>query len=181
MNKRYLILVMTLALALVPVLAHATARLTNVTPVAGGCVFGPTGPAVQAWDIETGFQYTITIEGVTECAEGGTAATLGIRVASTSAGNKYPVATFVAPGVYEFIFYLREDWVCTFPIYYCAEPNDDSTGIVVIRNDGVPFQAHLRAATFEPGCTNPVETIGSGCDVVEVEESSWGTLKASYK
>lgn len=180
MNNRYVMLAVILALALVPVFAHANARLTNVAPVDGGCVSGPTGPSVQAWDIEQGYTYTVTIEGVTECAEDGTAATLDVRVSSTPNGNTYLVANYVSAGVYEFNFTMPEEGVCTFPIYYCTVPYDDSTGIVVIRDDGVGFQAHLRSATFEGGCTNPVENIGEGCDVVGVEESSWGTLKATF-
>lgn len=180
MKIRYVMLAAILALALVPVLAHANARLTNVTPVDGGCVSGPTGSSVQAWDIENGKTYTVRIEGVTECADGGTAATLGVRVNSFPNGNTDLVADFVEAGVYEFNFTMDEEGVCTFPINYCTTPGESNTGIVVTRDDGGTFQAHLRSATFEEGCINPVTNIGEGCDVVGVEESSWGALKAIF-
>ena len=181
MNKRYLIVGTILALLLVPLTAHANARLTNVTPVNGGCVSGPHGPATQAWDIEAGETYTITLEYVTECADGGTAATLDVRVNSSNTGNMDLVATMVATGVYEFDFTMPAEGICTYPINYCTTPGMGPSGIVVIRDDGVEFQAHLRASTFEAGCTNPAENIGGDCEVIGNDESSWGAIKATYK
>lgn len=83
-----------LALSIAPGLAMADARLTSVVPVDGGCVSGPTGPAVQAWDVEPGETYTLTINDVLECANGGTDATLPVRVNDTAVGNTDLVATF---------------------------------------------------------------------------------------
>jgi hypothetical protein len=48
----------------------------------------------------------------------------------------------------------------------------------VLRNDGGSFQAHLRAATFGPGCTSPTPI--NGC-TTPVQKKSWGSLKAHYR
>lgn len=180
MNKRYYVFFAILVLAVLPVLAHANARLVSVTSVSGGCVSGPTGGSVQAWDVEPGETYTLTITHVFECANNGTDPTLNVRVNSTTNGNVDLVAVNVGPGVYEFDFTMPEDGVCTYPIFYCTTPGDGFSGIFVIRDDGGPFQAHLRAATFDPGCTNPKEIIGPDCQTVPVEESSWGAIKMLY-
>ena len=180
MIKRYFVCFTILALALVPVLANAAPRLVSVTPVGSGCVSGPTGPAVQAWDIELGETYTVTVADVFECAAGGTGPTIDVRVNNTDLGNVDLVATLVSPGVYAFDFTMPLDGLCTFPIFTCTTPGMASTGDVVIRDDGVGFQAHLRAATFEAGCTNPVAILGGICSPVPNDESSWGTLKALF-
>jgi hypothetical protein len=179
-TKRYLVCFAVLTLAVLPVIAHANARLVSVTPVAGGCVSGPTGPTVQAWDVEPGETYTLRLTHVLECANGGTDATLNVRVNSTTHGNTDLVATNVAPGVYEFDFTMPTDAVCTFPILYCTTPGDGSSGIFVHRDDGVTFQAHLRAASFEAGCTNPTSLLGPACQPVPVETSTWGAIKTLY-
>ncbi len=36
-----------------------------------GCVSGPTGGAVQSWDVERGDTYTLTLSNVTDCAQRG--------------------------------------------------------------------------------------------------------------
>src|SRR5438034_433184 len=100
MPRRYLITLAALACLALPALAQANARLISVVPTDGGCVAGPSGPAVQAWDVEPGKTYEITISNVTECANGGTDATLNVRVNSTSSGNTDIVATLVVPGTY---------------------------------------------------------------------------------
>lgn len=179
-RKRYLLCFTILAMSVMPVVASATAMLTNVTNVSGGCVSGPTGPTTQAWDIEPGETYKVTLSNVLECANGGTDATLNVRLNNTDLGNTDLVATNVAVGVYEFNFTLPVDAVCTYPINYCTTPGVNSSGIKVIRNDGVNFQAHLRAASFGPGCTNPTEVLGPHCNTVAVEESSWGATKRLY-
>jgi len=180
MKIRYLFMIAVLALIVVPVAASANARLISVTSVSGGCVSGPTGPAVQAWDTEPGETYKLTISHVAECANGGTDATLNVRINSTTHGNTDIVATYVSPGVYEFEFTLPADAVCTFPIFYCVTPGEYNTGLYVMRDDGGMFQAHLRSATFEAGCTNPTENLGPDCQVVPNEESTWGKVKALY-
>ncbi len=157
------------------------ARLTNVTAVDGGCVSGPTGPAVQSWDVEPSKTYTLTITNVTECAGGGTDATLNVRVNSSGSGNTDIVATLVAAGTYEFNYTMPADASCTLAIFYCTTPGDGSSGLFTRRDDGDNKQAHLRAATFDPGCTNPQEIIGEFCDSVPVEAKSWGLVKTRYR
>ncbi|MDH3497857.1 MAG: hypothetical protein OER21_13935 [Gemmatimonadota bacterium] len=181
MTKRYSFLIAVLALALLPAIASANARLISVTPVASGCVSGPTGPAVQAWDVEPGETYTLTISYVLECANGGTDPTLDVRVNSTTHGNTDIVATYVSDGVYQFNYTMPTDGVCTFPIFYCTTPGNAYTGIFVVRNDGGMFQAHLRAASFDAGCTNPQALIGPACQTVPVDEATWGQVKALYR
>jgi len=180
-NKRYFVSISILALTILPMMAHADARLVSVTPVSGGCVSGPTGPAVQAWDVEPGETYTLRITHVLECANGGTDPTLDVRINSGTHGNTDYVATNVAPGVYEFDVTLPKDAVCTFPILYCTTPGDNSTGIFVIRDDGGSFQAHLRAASFKEGCTEPNPLYGGSCGPVPTENSTWGAIKSLYE
>ncbi|UCH85094.1 MAG: hypothetical protein JSW50_05235, partial [Candidatus Latescibacterota bacterium] len=180
MMSKYLACITILVLIALPTITHANARLVSVTSVSGGCVSGPTGPSVQSWDVEPGETYTITIADVLECANNGTDPTLNVRVNSTATGNTDLVAVNVAPGVYAFDFTLPADALCTFPIFYCTTPGEYSTGLLVIRDDGVNFQAHLRASSFDAGCTNPIELVGPECETVPVEKSSWGAIKALY-
>jgi hypothetical protein len=177
---KYLLCILVLTLVFLPVSANANARLVSVTPVSGGCVSGPTGPFVQSWDVEVGETYTIRITHVTECANNGTDPTLNVRVNSTVVGNTDLVATLVAPGVYEFDFTMPLDALCTLPIFYCTTPGEGNSGLLVNRDDGGAFQAHLRASSFDVGCTNPVELWGPECDTVPVRESSWGAIKTLY-
>lgn len=179
------------ALLVLPAVGYAldkgTARLVSVTPVNGGCVMGPTGATTQAWDIQPGYTYTIRLEDVTECANGGTDPTLDIRVNSSTPNHEYTdlVATNVAPGVYEFDFTLPTNAVCTMPILYCTVPGQWlTTGLFVRRDDGAtnsngqPFTSHLRASTWSAGCTNPVMRVGPECGTVPAEQSTWGKIKS---
>lgn len=177
------LLVAAAALIAAPAIAIdlGTGRLISVTPVDGGCVSGPTGPFVQAWDVEPGKTYTLTITNVTECAAGGTAATLNVRVNSSGSGNTDVVATFVAPGTYSFSYTVPADASCTLPIFYCTTPGDASTGLFTRRSDGGAYQAHLRASTFGPGCTNPQQIIGPYCAATNSTARSWGRLKMIYR
>ena len=160
-------------------LAHANARLTSVVALDGGCVSGPTGPTTQFWDVQPGKTYQLTITNVTECGSSGTAATIGVRINSTGSGNFDLVATNTGVGTYTFSFTMPANAACTFVISYCTTPGQGSTGIKVNRNDGGPFQAHLRASTFGPGCTTPTPI--TTCTSVGVQQSSWGTLKTYYR
>ena len=182
MNKCFRVVLIALICAVVPVAASATARLINVTPVDGGCVAGPSGPFVQSWDVQPGYTYNITIDNVAECANGGTDPTLNVRVNSSVSGNTDIVATFVAPGTYEFTFTIPVGAACTLPIFYCTTPGDNSSGIFVVRNDGVMYQAHLRASTWSAGCTNPQEIYQSPwCGPVPTESTTWGSVKSIYR
>ena len=178
--SKFLLIVSILMLAVLPATTHANARLVSVTSVSGGCVSGPTGPFVQSWDVEVGETYRIQISHVTECANNGTDPTLNVRVNSTVVGNFDLVATNVGPGVYEFDFTLPMDALCTLPIFYCTTPGDGSSGLFVWRDDGAPWQAHLRASSFQPGCTYPTELIGPDCGPVPTENSTWGAIKTLY-
>ena len=181
MTHRHIIVLAVLAALSIPSLALANARLISVVPTDGGCVSGPTGPAVQAWDVEAGKTYEVTISNVTECANGGTDPTLNVRVNSSNTGNTDLVATLVVPGTYMFTYTVPANAVCTFPMFYCTTPGQNNSGLRVERNDGGPFQAHLRAATFGPGCTNPQENLGGDCLVTPARPSTWGKVKSFYR
>jgi len=186
MIRRYWIyLTVALLVATLPAIALATplggARLISVTAVDGGCVSGPTGPSVQAWDVQPGKTYTLTISNVTECANGGTDPTLDVRVNSSGSGNTDVVATQVVTGTYQFDYTLPANASCTLPIFTCTTPGDGSSGNFTRRSDGGDFQAHLRAATFGPGCTNPQEIIGPWCLPTPARPRSWGQVKVIYR
>jgi hypothetical protein len=187
MAKRYLVCLVALALAVLPVLAQAiplgTGRLVSVTPVYSGCVFGPSGASVQAWDIQRGDTYRLTLSNVTDCANGGTDPTINVRVNASTPAHEYSdlVAYYVSPGVYQFDYYVPTGAVCTMPIFYCTTPGEWLTsGLRVRRDDGANFQAHLRASYWDAGCTNPNPIIGPECGTVPDEESSWGAIKTLY-
>jgi hypothetical protein len=129
--------------------------------------------------------YTLTIADVTECAGGGTAPTLNVRVNSWTAGNTDIVAVYVSPGVYTFDYFFPKNAICTFRIFYCTTPGISNSGRFVIRNDGVGYEALLRASRFESvgwECTNPIPIDGPECGgVLGTEESSWGAIKEIYR
>lgn len=181
MPHRLFIVLAAIAALTIPSLARANARLISVVPTDGGCVSGPTGSSVQFWDVEPGRTYELTISNVTECANGGTGPTINVRVNSSSTGNTNLVATLVVPGTYKFTYTVPANGVCTFPIFYCTTPGQNNSGIRVNRNDGADFQAHLRAAAFAPGCTNPQPILGGGCGLAPTLPSTWGKLKSIYR
>jgi hypothetical protein len=184
----YIACIAIIALALLPPVALALelglGQLVSVTPVDGGCVLGPTGPTVQAWDVERGKTYTLTITNVTDCANGGTDPTLNVRVNSSTPGYEYTdlVAYYVSPGVYQFDYTVPPNGVCTLPILYCTVPGEWlTTGMFVRRSDGGNRQGHLRVSEFlGPGCTYPQMWLGEECGAVPTEASSWGVIKALY-
>jgi hypothetical protein len=181
MSHHRLLALLAFAALVTPSRVRAEARLISVVPMDGACVSGPTGPGVQRWDVESGKTYEITISHVVECAHGGTDATLGVRVMSTSADNTDLVATLVVPGTYKFSLTLLANSVCTMPIRYCTTPGDMSSGLKVNRSDGEPFQAHLRVSTFEPGCANPVGRSGDNCQSTPTRSSNWAMVKQYYR
>ena len=172
------------ALALVgslawPSLAMANARLISVVALDGGCVSGPTGNTTQFWDVQPGKTYQLTIQGVTECGNSGTDPTIGVRLNSSGSGNTDIVANKVSTGTYTFTFMMPANANCTFVIFYCTTPGQPNTGLMVTRNDGGKFQAHLRASTFGAGCSNPTPI--NGCTTVATRPTSWGSLKVFYR
>lgn len=173
-------------LLVLPVMA-CTARLIDVTKVAGGCVYGPTGCSncIQVWDVEPGHTYTLTIGNVTECGNGGTASTLNVRVKNLTVGNTDHVAVYVSPGVYRFDYTMPANGACLSSILYCTTPGVVSGGLPVLRNDGVYKQAYLRASRFESvgvTCANPIPILGLECGgVLGTEESNWGKIKSIYR
>ena len=104
-----------------------------------------------------------------------------MRVKSSYTGNTDIVATLVVPGRYKFTYTLPANAVCTMPIFYCTTPRQNNSGIRVNRNDGADFQAHVRASTFSPGCTNPLPILGGDCAIVPARPSTWGAVKAFYR
>jgi len=181
MHVRYHVALVLVGLLSTTSVSHATAMLINVVPVNGGCVSGPTGATSQYWDVQPGKSYQLTITNVAECGNGGTAATINVRVNSTGSGNTDLVAVSVSPGTYTFSFTLPAGSSCTFPIFYCTTPGQGNTGTMVIRNDGGNFPADLRASTFGPGCTNPTPITGPGCGATAVRPSTWGKVKTYYR
>ncbi len=167
-----------LALALLPALASANARLISVTPVDGGCVAGPTGSQVEAWDVQILKTYTLTIDNVTECS----GATIDVLVQNWYGTYELFVATMVSPGVYSFQYTTPEDGCLTSPIKYCVTvaPGIDppSTGYTVGRHDTGLYQSHLRFSTWGAGCTNPVPIT---CPVVPTRPTTWGMIKILYR
>jgi hypothetical protein len=159
-------------------LARASAQLTAVIALDGGCVSGPTGQSTQFWEVQPGKTYQLTITNVTDCGNGGTAATIGVRLNSTGSGNTDVVAINSGVGIYTFSFTVPANAACTMPIFYCTTPGQANTGMMVLRNDGGKFQAHLRASTFGPGCTSPTPI--TGC-TTPVQQSTWGSLKTYYR
>jgi hypothetical protein len=119
---------------------------------------------------------------VVDCANGGTAPTINVRVNSAAPGygNTDLVAYYVSPGVYRFNYYLPANAICTMPVFYCTTPGDGQSGMFARRSEGIAFQAHLRAAYFDEGCANPEPISNGTCGTVPAEESSWGAIKTLY-
>ena len=157
-----------------------TARVTAVAAVNGGCVAGPTGPWVQAWDVAPGYTYKVTLTHVTDCAEGGSAPTLNVRLNNSDWGNTDLVATRVAAGTYEFQYAIPAKVTCTLPIFYGTTPGQASTGLFARRADGGATQTHLRASFFAPGCTYAVPIPGPSCGAVPTSPRTWGEVKIRY-
>lgn len=177
MHHRFKIAFAVLLAASIPGLVQANARLINVAPLDGGCVSGPVGNNVQSWDVQAGRTYRLTIDQVTNCANGGTDATINIRVNNSATGNVDLVATKVSTGVYTYDVQMPANACATSPMFYCTSPGQSSTGTRIGRNDTGNSQAHLRASTFGAGCSSPSEV---GCPV-PVAPVRWGGLKALYR
>lgn len=187
MNRQLLLCIAVLTMGVLPLVVSACplgqGRLGSVTPTYAGCLAGPTGGAVQFWDAERGDTYTLTLTNVFDCANGGTAPSINVRINSAAPGygNVDLVAYYVSPGTYRFNYYLPANAVCTMPVFYCTTPGVGSSGKYVRRSEGLAFQAHLRAAHFDGGCQYPVEVSSGSCGAVPAEDSSWGAIKALYE
>src|SRR5262249_35387864 len=55
-------------------------------------------------------------------------------------------------GTYQFDFKMPSNACNTFPILYCTEGCNPSTGFFARRDDGGSAESHLRAATFDANC-----------------------------
>jgi hypothetical protein len=148
------------------------ATISNVTGANGACVASTTNPGphgdVQFWDIQAGGTYTVTLTGATDCYLGANT-NIGVVVHSSVGGNIYKVATWQSDGVYTFTI-NSTDWTgqCqTMPIEYCTHDsngnpaNAPGTGKFALDVPGAK-KGHLRTATFDTGCTNPVPDITCG-------------------
>lgn len=167
------------AVSLLPSLALANARLVSVTPKDGGCVAGPTGNNVEAWDIQRDKTYTLRVDHLLECAHGGTDACVQFVVQSSATGNTVINAHKISTGVYEFDFRMPRNGCDTYPIRYCLSDCRVAGGIVVGRHDTGNAQSHLRAASFGPGCTSPTPI--TDCHKTATLGTTWGSLKVYYR
>ena len=168
-------------------LAHANSlaqgRVVSVLPAAvnGGCVVGPNGGSVQFWEVQPGKSYEITIDHVTDCANNGTDATIGIRINSSSVGNTDLVAEKVVDGTYKFTFTIPVGARCTMPLFYCTTPGDGASGLRLRRDNGDDFQAHLRMASFAPDCTVLAALNGGDCLATPTVSRTWSQVKQIYR
>src|SRR5206468_1416629 len=121
---------------------------------------------VHAWDVQQGKTYRITLTNMDDCANGGTDATIQVMVKNTNTGNVCVTATKTVDQTYVFDFTMplsaTQSACGTYPIDYCTSNCDPTTGIRARTEDGDDKQAHLRAATFGPGCSSPVEDTNCG-------------------
>jgi hypothetical protein len=162
----------------IPAQAVSGARLISVTPKDGGCVAGPTGPNVEAWDVQPGKTYTVTIDHVTDCANGGTDATIQLIVKSTALGNTVVTANQTATGTYAFDYLIPFNACETSPIQYCTTNGAPNTGFTVGRHDTGLSQAHLRASTFGANCSSPTPIT---CGLTPTQNKTWGEIKQYYR
>ena len=132
-------------------------RVSNVSPLDGGCVQANSLPlnSVENWEVEPTKTYAVTLTQVTDCANGGTDAAIEVVVKSSNTGNVCLTASKVATGTYVFATTMPVNACHTYPITYCTSACGGSSGFVARRSDGGNKASHLRAATFGPGCSNP--------------------------
>jgi hypothetical protein len=128
-----------------------TAVVTDVSADNGGCVqLDAKANGVDAWDVQQGKTYTVTLTKVTECS----GESIEVIVKNSDTGNQTLTATG-GNGTYTFTVTMPDPGCNTFPILYCTSGGDPSTG--VLASDGDCQQAHLRAAIFGAGCVDPVQ------------------------
>jgi hypothetical protein len=172
-------LALSLALSFVPGLAGA-ARLISVVPASGGLVVGPSGSGVEAWDVQPGNTYTVTLDQVTDCADGGTAQAINVMVKNSTLGNTDLVATRIAPGTYVFTYTMPARGCDTFPIVYClSRPGSPNSGVGFVgRHDTGAKQSHLRASAWSPRRSSPVPV---DCTATPAGAATWGQVRTIYR
>jgi hypothetical protein len=182
MSIRYSVLLALVCLAATAGSAHAKGQLTSVVPAQPlddeACVHGPSGQTDHFWEVVAGKTYVCTLTGVTDCANGGTDPTIGIRVNATGPGFIDITAEKKAIGVYEFTIMIPDDNPsCTLPIFYCTPPGSSDPGLRVLRTDG-QYPAHFRIATFDSNCENPTFP---ACETTPTRSRTWAQVKQFYR
>lgn len=137
------------------------------------CVVSTTnGGGIQFWDIQSGGTYTVTLTGVTDCANQGNDSSIGVVVHNSVGGNIFAVATQTDEGTYSFTITLSSQCQ-TMPIEYCTHDanglpaNQPGSGMFAQDNVGGVaggHEGHLRTATFGDDCvvTGTDDTCGGG-------------------
>ncbi len=173
--------VLLFPLLLAPSLAHSAGWISSITPLNSGCVSGPNptnNNNVRAWDMQPGKTYKVTLKDVTNCANGGTNASIGIYVKHSILGNTFLTASLVSTGTYTFNYTVPANGCETFPVRYCATQGSPNSGFAAGFQAGTGTTVHLRASTFQAGCTFPVEI---SCTTTPVEPATWGSMKSIYR
>jgi hypothetical protein len=148
-----------------------SAYVSDVTS-GSNCFYSDTnGGGIQAWDIQAGGTYTVTLTGVTDCANLGNDPSIGVVVHNSNelgvSNNIYVLANQVTVGgvgvvgVYTFTITLGSQCL-TMPIEYCthggtpdAPGNYPGSGMFAQDNiGGAPggHQGHLRTTIFDSNC-----------------------------
>ena len=163
---------------LLPGAAHASARLISVLPRDGGCVGDPTGRHIETWPVQPGRVYTLRFDHVHDCGHNGTDPTLGVLLVGGGLQSLPLTATRVTCGEYEFDYLVPAGACEDLHVRYGVTDGMPDTGYEAGRHDDGTQQAHLRACTFDPGCTNPKPIV---CGSTATTGSSWGQLKSIYR
>jgi hypothetical protein len=131
------------------------------------CVYSDTnGGGIQAWDIQAGGTYTVTLSGVDDAANQGMDPTMQVIVHNSAGGNICVQATSTVEGVYTFQITLTTQCL-TMPIEYgtlscnphspqCV-PVAGCQGFGVFAQDNVGgiaggHEGHLRTTIFDSNC-----------------------------
>ncbi len=165
-------LVPTLAFGTLPGTGKIESVVPNARPSGAGCSAGPVVVGTtEDWYIEQGKTYTINLTNATDCAGGGTDATIYIEIRSQTSGSVFVAATRGSnPGQYSFQFTMPSNGCGPFTVIYCVGCFES--------NDGFSAnQSVLNPAVFLNNCTfySPVY-----CST-PVEHGTWGTLKSLYR
>ncbi len=152
-----------------PTNGDGSAYISNVvatSPTPSACVQSTINGNNQFWDVAQGNTYLITLSGVTDCANGGTDATIEVIVKNSVTGNSCATATYLSDGVYEFEFTMPTNACATFPIVYCTSNCSPSTGMFAqdLLQDGL---GHLRSSYFDGNCdkTATDNDCGTNCSL----------------